>query len=192
MATLNSAAERALSVSELLGIVFLSLEEDRSSLAACMRVNKQWMSEAVRLLWARCGAGQWQHYPALRLQDLVALAPYPERQQWYASFIRELYPSAEWVRYDVGGKHRKILPASDGKVRHESQYHWRLKNVDFPHLQSLFLKRPSYDQQTPNSAEQILNFLTPTLREVHVHAPCLPRIFFTTLKVFLQPLLARL
>ena len=180
-----SAAVRALSVSELLALIFISLREEKPTLATCMRVNKQWMSEAVRVLWYRCGegGGPIQGYLPLRLRDLVALAPNPERLQWYANNIRYLQPSEDNRYKKIDGKYVKITPTNTGKIKHESRYYERLKDIDFPHLKKLVFCRSCYYRKRIDP-KLFIPFLKPTLENLRVLGHLLPLSFYKTLKVF--------
>ena len=72
-------ASKVLVLPELLGLVLQQLEDSsgRSSLARCLRVNKTWFTEAVRILWRRCGgyklSGGILRRPSINCLD--ALAP---------------------------------------------------------------------------------------------------------------------
>lgn len=89
MSDVYGSASEVLAIPEILHLVFACLKNENPTLAACIRVNKLWMSEAARVLWACCGSLEEnngslpqvhrKHLP-LRIRDLLAIRPVKRRQ----------------------------------------------------------------------------------------------------------------
>ena len=58
-------------------------------------VNKLWSSLAAKYVWRQCG-----YRPGPLRYDLAKLATSPDRLQWFASFVEELYVNYETSRSD--------------------------------------------------------------------------------------------
>lgn len=131
MAATASALDRVLKLPELLSTILGCLYNDTPTLAACIRVNKLWAEEAVMYLWETCGSisepiqGEGRTPP--RMRHLAALAPYPDRLQWYARCIRRLEFSVKHRRKGVYDR-----PIDISRV--DAQYHLAFANTEFPRL----------------------------------------------------------
>ena len=183
MAVTVSALDRALMLPELISTILSGLHDDAPTLAACMRVNKLWAEEAVMFLWEACGSdasppnGRRQLPPKIR--NLAALAPYPDRLQWYARCIRTLNFTVEYTHTDGMRDTPKDASGDD------AQYHLAFANTEFPRLECFRLQGSGYGSvQTKGSS--LLQYLQPSLRAFCLLEGSLSDDFFISMKVWYQ------
>lgn len=180
MAATVSALDRVLILPELLSTIFGCIGEDAPTLAACMRVNKAWAEEAVMFLWIACVSDfpgsiyQGLLYP--KICDLAALAPYPDRLQWYARCIRSLEFGIEYTCTD--GTRNTPTDASG----HTSKYHPAFANIKFPRLAYLSLDGSGYSSSYTNGLA-LLQYLQPSLLSLDLQEGSISDEFLAMLMV---------
>ena len=204
--TKDSSACRALALPELLRPILAQLEDEKPTLAACMRVCKFWNCEAVCVLWARCGSAndvkekRRQQPPQIR--DLLNIIPIV-RRQWYANHVEELVFGWQWrkpkqpsaiLRHTITGhppnhssedlqrsaRHYEKMPS----MVNELTYHPQLKDLEFPNLRTALLPgRDSWPDDCLNTPETIAQYLQPKLENLTLVAASFTRQLFRTLKV---------
>ncbi|MCJ1474194.1 hypothetical protein MMC13_002852 [Lambiella insularis] len=160
MSSSTHAAEHVLRLSELVTTILSFLENDPSTLNACVRVNKLWAKVSVMLMWKRCGlinTGPQQGQPPA-IQDLASISP-SHRLQYYANHILEL-EFKDNLTYD-------LLDS---------------RTIKFPHLWKLFVHTT-----TPNYANFDLNllqpYLQPNLRRLSLHEIRLSDVFLLRMQI---------
>jgi len=172
-----SARDRVLMLPELLSEVLSCLHNDAPTLAACIRVNKLWAEEAIMCLWQACG-DQFPEQGRLppRIRNLAALAPCPDRLQWYARCIRRLEFRVEYLETD--GMRDTPTDASGD----EAQYHPAFANTEFPRLEFFSLQGSGYGSALTRGSS-LLPYLQPRLLSFSIWEGSISDEFLHALKV---------
>lgn len=87
------AMNRALILPEIVAAILETDRNEQAFIKSCILVNRRFSSEAIRILWARCGTAKegvtsFQEPPVHALANIAARDH--ERAKYYASFVREL------------------------------------------------------------------------------------------------------
>ena len=146
-------AHLVLVLPDTLSIIFRHLQYDSLSLAQCLRVNKTWFAEAVRVLWSRCETGRW---PPLSPKHLAALSQDKCRQQLYANQIQHLQ-----FGYELQSSVIRDPAHSD------AHFHAGFVNVAFPRLKTLELYGANASHE--NQFRMIRQYLQSRLESFQIH-----------------------
>ena len=167
MDNLNATA-RVLALPELLRLILETLfhcngipSEQRTirNRSAClMRVNKFWHTIVAELVWKKCGYDCGPY-----VFDLVRLAQYPDRLEWYTGFIERIFLFNEAANWFI--RHRRQVA---GRIQNAQL----LSNLKLPRLHTLELHYPHSGNGT-DSTEAILKpyeCVRPSLKNVRIVA----------------------
>lgn len=160
-----------ISILEIVAVILASSEH--TVLQSCLRVNRLFSHESVRIFWCRCGAGFPPHHYLLprepTIRNLVAIAARNvSRAQYYANFIHEL-------RF-IGSEEDWPWPEVEQRCN-------PLKDLQFPALQSFTAGSHRFHNFAPEGAfnELLFEWLeqswhvqnSPNLKSLHLlfHKP---------------------
>ena len=134
----------------------------RKRSACFMRVNSLWHFVVAEIKWKTCG---WVEGPYIL--DLVQMAWWPDRLEWYSSFIEELNLSNEPIDDDGLDFCLPQIPSVlEGSSRQErKKYDQLLPDLKFPRLHTLHLDEPRSD----GTEQAAISYIRPSLKDVSLN-----------------------